>query len=121
MPSLLCSSFILHPSSAIICRMLPALFQTMRPKQWTKNFLIFAALVFDHKLFESTAFALTLAGFWLLCMLSSAVYLINDLADMEKDRQHPKKRSRPLASGRLKPNVAIAAVVVLLAASLPLS
>lgn len=93
----------------------------MRPKQWTKNFFIFAALIFDHKLFDPPALIRSLVGFALLCALSSAVYLVNDLADMEKDRQHPKKRQRPLASGRLQPGVAIAAVVVLLAASLPLT
>jgi len=93
----------------------------MRPKQWTKNAFIFAALVFDQQLFHPMPFLRTLAGFGLLCLLSSAVYLINDLADIEKDRQHPIKRNRPLASGRLKPGVAIAAAIVLPAIALPLS
>ncbi len=101
--------------------MLLALFQTMRPKQWIKNLLIFAALVFDHQLTQTGPFLRTLAGFGLLCLLSSTVYLFNDLADREKDKLHPKKRLRPLPSGRLSPTLARAAAVVLPAVALPLS
>lgn len=96
-----------------------ALLKTMRPRQWTKNIFVFAALVFDHKLLVFDYMLVTVAGFGLLCLLSSAVYILNDLADIEKDRQHPKKRHRPLPSGRLSPNVAVAALVVLLGFSLP--
>jgi 4-hydroxybenzoate polyprenyltransferase len=98
-----------------------ALFKTMRPKQWTKNVFIFAALVFDHKLLEVDLLLRTLAGFGLLCLLSSTVYLVNDLADIEKDRQHPKKRHRPLASGRLRPGAAVAAVIAFVVVALPLA
>ncbi|MBL8058747.1 MAG: decaprenyl-phosphate phosphoribosyltransferase [Anaerolineales bacterium] len=98
-----------------------ALFKTMRPKQWTKNVFIFAALVFDHKLLQTDLLLRTLAGFGLLCLLSSTVYLLNDLADIEKDRRHPKKRHRPLASGQLKPPAAITTVVVFVAVALPLA
>lgn len=101
--------------------MLSALLKTMRPRQWMKNIFIFAALIFDHKLLQADLLARTLAGFALLCLLSSVVYLVNDLADMDKDRQHPKKRHRPLASGRLAPRVAVAATVGLLLVALPLS
>ncbi len=101
--------------------MLLALLQTMRPQQWTKNAVIFAALVFDNQLFQLTPFLHTLAGFGLMCLLSSTVYVINDLADIEKDRQHPKKRLRPLPSGRLPKSVAVIAALVLLAVALPLS
>src|SRR5512135_3753551 len=101
--------------------MLTALLKTMRPRQWVKNGVIFAALVFDHHLFQASPLVRTLAGFALLCALSSTVYIINDLADIEKDRQHPKKRLRPLASGALKREVALAAVVLFLGASLPLA
>jgi 4-hydroxybenzoate polyprenyltransferase len=101
--------------------MLLALLQTMRPKQWTKNIFIFAALIFDHQLFRRGPFLRILAGFALLCLLSSAVYLVNDLADIEQDRLHPKKRNRPLPSGRLKPGVALAAAVLFLAIALPLA
>ena len=101
--------------------MLLALLQTMRPKQWTKNAFIFAALVFDQQLFHLEPFLRTLAGFGLLCLLSSTVYLFNDLADIERDRQHPIKRNRPLPSGRLKPGLALAAAILLPAIALPLS
>jgi len=97
------------------------LIRTMRPKQWTKNVFVFAALVFDRKLFVPLLFAKTIIAFILLCMISSTVYLINDLVDIEKDRQHPRKRQRPLPSGQLKPGVAIAAAVVIPAICLPLS
>ncbi len=101
--------------------MLLPLLKTMRPKQWVKNGVIFAALVFDHHLFQASPLVRTLGGFALLCALSSAVYIINDLADIEKDRQHPKKRLRPLASGALKKEVAIAAAIVLPLVALPLA
>jgi 4-hydroxybenzoate polyprenyltransferase len=101
--------------------MLRALLKTMRPRQWAKNIFVFAALVFDHKLFQPNALWHTLAGFGLLCLLSSVVYIVNDLADIEKDRQHPKKRLRPLASGQLKPAVAVVAVVSFLVIAVPLA
>jgi len=101
--------------------MIQALLQTMRPKQWAKNIFIFGALVFDKKLFEPIFFLKTSAAFAMFCLLSSTVYIINDLGDVEKDRQHPIKRHRPLASGRLKPSVAIGAAVGFLAVLLPLA
>jgi 4-hydroxybenzoate polyprenyltransferase len=101
--------------------MLRALFKTMRPKQWVKNGVIFAALVFDHHLFQLGPLLSTLAGFALLCVLSSTVYIINDLADIEKDRLHPKKRLRPLASGALRKEAAIAAAILLPLIALPLA
>jgi 4-hydroxybenzoate polyprenyltransferase len=101
--------------------MLIALLKTMRPKQWVKNGVIFAALVFDHHLLQTDPLLRPLAGFALLCALSSTVYIINDLADIEKDRQHPKKRLRPLASGALKKEIAISAVILLLLVTLPLT
>jgi 4-hydroxybenzoate polyprenyltransferase len=101
--------------------MLLALFQTMRPKQWIKNLVVFTPLVFDGQLTQPGPFLRTLAGFGLLCLLSSAVYLLNDLADVEKDRLHPRKRLRPIASGRLSRRVAVAAAVALPLIALPLS
>jgi len=97
------------------------LFKTMRPKQWTKNVFIFTALVFDEKLFTPSPLLKTIAAFILFCLTSSAVYLINDVVDIEKDRQHPTKRLRPLPSGHLKPSVAIAAAVLIPLVTLPLS
>jgi 4-hydroxybenzoate polyprenyltransferase len=101
--------------------MLINLLKTMRPKQWPKNVFIFTALVFDEKLFTPSPLLKTIAAFILFCLTSSAVYLINDVADIEKDRQHPTKRLRPLPSGQLKPSVAIAAGVLVPLVTLPLS
>ncbi len=92
----------------------------MRPKQWPKNVFIFTALVFDEKLFTPSPLLKTIATFILFCLTSSAVYLINDLADIEKDRQHPTKRLRPLPSGQLKRSVAIAAAVLIPLITMPL-
>ena len=78
----------------------------MRPRQWIKNGFIFAALVFDQQLLRPIPFLHTLAGCAILCIGSSAVYLLNDIADLERDRLHPKKRSRPIASGKLSVRVA---------------
>jgi len=100
--------------------LITALIKTMRPKQWVKNVVIFAPLVFDVKLLDLRYLAQTIAGFVLLCLVSGTVYLINDLADVEKDRQHPKKRYRPLASGQLGISVAIVAAVVIPLVALPL-
>jgi len=93
--------------------MLKALLKTMRPRQWTKNAFLFAALVFDGKLFHLTDFLRTLAGFVLFCLISSAVYIFNDLLDVKGDRQHPVKKNRPIASGKLPVPVAIIAGIVL--------
>lgn len=98
---------------------LRALFKAMRPKQWTKNIVVFAPLIFDGKLFEPTLLLKTLLAFFLFCLMSSTVYLINDLVDMEKDRQHPTKRHRPLASGQLAPAVAVGAIGAFVAIGLP--
>ena len=76
------------------CRMLLALLKTMRPRQWTKNVFVFAALVFDKQLLIPESFLRTLGGFVLFCLVSSSVYIFNDLADIEADRQHPQKRYR---------------------------
>ena len=98
--------------------MLVALIETMRPRQWPKNGLVFVALFFDGKATDPLSVARTAAAFVLLCLMSSAVYIMNDLVDIENDRQHPKKRNRPLPSGRLQPGVAVAAAVVFIVISL---
>ena len=97
------------------------LIKAMRPKQWLKNIVIFAPLIFDVKLFDLRYLAQTIAGFMLLCLISGTVYIINDLVDIEKDRQHPKKRHRPLASGQLSVRAAVIAAVVIPLATLPLA
>jgi 4-hydroxybenzoate polyprenyltransferase len=91
----------------------------MRPKQWTKNVFVWAALIFDGKLFEPAPFIRTLVTFLLFCVISSVVYIINDLADIEKDRRHPEKRNRPLASGVLRPRNAIIGAAILMLITLP--
>lgn len=103
--------------------MLLALLKTMRPRQWPKNAVLFAALVFDRQLGlgHLPATARTIAGFIIFCLLSGVVYIINDLADAEADRQHPEKRRRPIASGALSPSVAVAAVGVIMILIVPLS
>src|SRR5437762_1224786 len=95
--------------------MLTALLKTMRPRQWIKNGFVFFALVFDKQLFHLEPFLRTLGGFVLFCLVSSVVYIINDIADIEADRQHPKKKLRPLPSGKLSANVAWVAAIVLIA------
>jgi 4-hydroxybenzoate polyprenyltransferase len=97
------------------------LIKTMRPKQWLKNVVIFAPLVFDVKLFNLRYLAQTVAGFVLLCLISGTVYIINDLVDIESDRQHPRKRYRPLAAGQLGVSAAIIAAILILLTVLPLS
>ncbi len=94
---------------------------TMRPKQWSKNLIIFAGVVFGNRLFHLNDMLLATTAFVLFCGISSAVYLLNDLVDIEKDRQHPKKRFRPLPSGKLNPNVAKVALVGLVVIIIPLS
>jgi 4-hydroxybenzoate polyprenyltransferase len=94
-----------------------ALLKTMRLRQWTKNLVVFAALIFDVKFTQPEPLLRTLTAFFLFCLVSSAVYLLNDLVDMEADRAHPDKRHRPLASGALKPGLATAALIILLIAS----
>src|SRR5215211_5929845 len=100
--------------------MLKALIKTMRPRQWTKNGFIFFGLIFDKQLFILEPFLRTITGFILFCLVSSAVYLFNDIADVEADRNHPEKKFRPIASGKLPVNVALAAAVLLTLIALPL-
>lgn len=97
----------------------PALVRAMRPKQWAKNVFVFAGLFFDGKATDGAWVSRSVMAFALFCLVSSAVYLVNDLLDVDKDRLHPTKRLRPLACGALGPAVAQAAAVVLLGVSIP--
>lgn len=92
-----------------------ALIVLMRPKQWTKNGAIFIGLVFASQLFNLYPFIRALVAFVTFCFVSSTIYVLNDLLDIEKDRQHPTKRFRPLASGKLPIAWAKGALVGLLA------
>lgn len=100
---------------------LKALIKTMRPRQWLKNLVLFAALVFDRQLgLEHLQATLrTVAGFVLFCLISSLVYIINDIADIEADRRHPVKRNRPIASGRLPVKVAWGAALIIFLIAIP--
>ncbi|HOU13260.1 MAG TPA: decaprenyl-phosphate phosphoribosyltransferase [Anaerolineae bacterium] len=95
-----------------------AFLRTMRPKQWIKNGVIFAALVFDEKLLKWQYLWPTVVGFVLFCLVSGVVYTINDIVDLEKDRQHPKKRNRPLAAGQLSSRLALGLAVGITVVSL---
>ena len=100
-----------------------AVLKEIRPRQWTKNVVLFAAIVFDRQLGPNNWGALlrTFAGFIVFCLLSGAVYIINDLTDVESDRKHPIKSKRPIASGELPVGVAKSFVIVLLVVLAPLS
>ena len=100
-------------------RSLPvALLAAMRPRQWIKNVFVFAPMVFAGRLGEAGPFVRTFAAFVIFCLLSSTVYLINDVADREADRLHPVKRRRPIASGEL--SVAVAAIAAMVMATVAL-
>ncbi len=86
---------------------------SMRPNQWTKNFILFAGLIFSRK-FTSGPFVLkSFEGFLVFCLLSGVIYLLNDIADVDKDKLHHRKKDRPIASGRLRIRDAAVAIVVL--------
>jgi 4-hydroxybenzoate polyprenyltransferase len=92
--------------------MMRALIETMRPGQWTKNFVLFAGLIFAGGLGEETLVLHAVVGFIVFCLLSGATYILNDITDLASDREHPVKRDRPLASGRLPVQTAAVAAVV---------
>ena len=98
--------------------MITALIKSMRPRQWPKNVFVFVPLFFDRKLTDPESLLRTLGAFVFFCLMSSAVYMMNDLVDMEKDRQHPTKKYRPLPAGELIPTVAVIAAVVFALVSL---
>lgn len=96
------------------------LLKSMRPKQWTKNAAVFAALIFDRQLFKIDAVSRTLAGFALFCLVSSSVYLLNDIMDIESDKKHLVKRKRPIAAGKLPVPTALIFAIILITISLGL-
>lgn len=98
--------------------MLKYILKAMRPRQWTKNAFVLAALVFDRKLLDIPSLERTLLTFVIFCFISSSVYLINDIMDIEADRNHPVKKNRPIASGKLPVGVALAVSLILLLISL---
>ena len=115
------SSFWHKPAVRFLYGNTYGLLRTLRPRQWIKNGLVFMALLFDQKLTNWPLLLSTTAAFILFCMVSSTVYIINDLADIEKDKLHPRKRRRALPSGQLRPWFAVLGAVGILAVCLPLS
>src|ERR671914_1050665 len=93
----------------------------IRPKQWTKNGFVLAAVVFAHEALVVSSVAKALLAFVAFCALSGAVYAANDVLDVEEDRKHPRKRRRPVASGEISPASALVFAAVLAAGALALS
>jgi 4-hydroxybenzoate polyprenyltransferase len=97
---------------------LPPLIRAMRPLQWSKNSLVFAALLFDRRVFQFDRLWHSLAAALVFCAVSSAIYLVNDIRDVEQDRHHPRKRFRPIAAGEVSVGQAARVATVLLLAGL---
>lgn len=94
---------------------------SMRPKQWTKNLIVLAPVIFSGRLGDPVALGAALLAFVAFCLLSGAVYLVNDVRDFERDRLHARKRSRPIASGVLAPGLAIGAAALAMTVALAVS
>ena len=101
-----------------IPRLAPAILKSMRPRQWTKNVLLLAGLYLSHNLLNASSVKRALAGFGLFCMLSGSIYLLNDIIDADRDRMHPRKCKRPIASGDLPVYVAFLSFLVAVSAGL---
>ena len=92
--------------------------RALRPKQWTKNALVFAALIFAHQFQDPRHLLTSLVAFLLFCALASSVYLVNDVCDLEEDRKHPRKCHRPLAAGIISPATGLVSALFLAALGL---
>jgi 4-hydroxybenzoate polyprenyltransferase len=86
---------------------------SMRPGEWTKNLFVFAGLLFGQRLTDTAAIVRSISAFAIFCALASVVYLVNDVMDREQDRQHPRKRLRPIASGALQGSTALLSAAAL--------
>ncbi|MFN3372495.1 MAG: decaprenyl-phosphate phosphoribosyltransferase [Chloroflexus sp.] len=109
-------------AAPLSARSLRALVRTMRPRQWIKNVFVFAAIAFSEGrlwYYEPLELLRVIGAFVAFSMAASAIYLINDLVDIEKDRAHPKKRHRPLAAGLLSPTVAAVTAAILIVSVFP--
>ncbi len=89
--------------------------RALRPKQWTKNLLVFAALIFAKRLGDPYSTSAAIITFVAFCLLSSSIYLVNDVRDVEEDQRHPTKRHRPIAAGLVSPSFALILAVLLAA------
>jgi len=87
---------------------------SMRPKQWYKNFVLFAGIIFSLNLFHVYMWITVFFSFIIFCTVSGSEYIINDIMDKEKDKNHPKKRNRPIASGKLDTSNALIFVAIML-------
>ncbi len=97
------------------------LLKALRPRQWIKNFALFAGIIFSGQLINPNAVITTFQAFLLFCAASSSIYLLNDVFDIERDRLHPFKSKRPIAAGKLSVNLVIGVALVLICAVLPFS
>lgn len=95
--------------------------RSMRPKQWTKNIILFAPLIFSQNITNKQLAIYSFISFIVFCILSGSVYILNDLIDIKQDKVHPLKSKRPLASGRLRPIYAVITFLVMLALSVYIS
>jgi len=93
----------------------------LRPKHWIKNFFVFAALIFSLNLFNIVKLIASLQAFFAFCLASSFVYIINDIIDIEQDRKHPKKRNRPITSGKISIKNAVVISIICLITSVTLA
>ncbi len=100
---------------------LSLILKSLRPRHWTKNLFLFAGIIFSKNLFNLDYLLKVIFAFFVFSLISSCGYIINDLRDIERDRLHPKKAQRPIASGKLPISLAIIAVVILLPLSLLLA
>lgn len=91
---------------------------SLRPRQWTKNFFVLSALIFSRNFFDSRMLLISIAAFVLFCMISGAVYLLNDIVDREKDRCHPEKSKRPIAAGIISLRTALFSLTFLVLTTL---
>jgi 4-hydroxybenzoate polyprenyltransferase len=94
---------------------------SMRPRQWTKNLVLFAGIVFSMHLFDLSLLERSLYGFLVFCFMSGAAYIVNDVFDRRRDMEHPAKKKRPIAAGLLRPAEALPVAAVLLAVMLGVS
>lgn len=95
-------------------KMLKDILVSMRPKQWYKNLVIFIGIIFSINLLNLNLWIEVIAAFTIFCILSGSIYVLNDILDLEKDKNHPKKKNRPLASGRLKVSHALTSAIILI-------
>ena len=99
-------------------KFLAAFVRAMRPQQWVKNLFVFAPILFAHELHMGGKLLRIVATFGIFCLLSSGVYLMNDVADREADRVHPRKRTRPIASGEVGVSAAVVGAVTMIVGAL---